>query len=141
MLLQPLRNVQRGLTVIQRVVSSVVGAGQIRIPIVWVELGEPCRLDQLLPGPIIGPLRLFSVMGREIVHYIYRPLALIEGDPRRLQESHIEAQIISDDQPGTVDYFLDLLPDLIERRSIADIYGPDSVDLLSLVPMLMMGGP
>ena len=90
MLLQPLRNVQRGLTVIQRIMGIVTGTGQIRIPIIWIELGEPRRLYQLLPGPILGPLRLFSVMGREIVHYIYRPLALIEGDPRRLQEIHIE---------------------------------------------------
>lgn len=90
MLLQPLRNVQRRPTIVQRIVSIVAGASQIRIPIIWIELGEPCRLDEFLPGPIIGPLRLFSVMGREIVHYIYRPLALIEGDPRRLQELHVK---------------------------------------------------
>ena len=90
MLLQPLRNVQRGLTVIQRIMSSILGPRKRGIPIIRIELGEPCRLRQLLPGPIIGPLRLFPIMGREVVHDVDRPLALIEGDPHRLQKSHVE---------------------------------------------------
>lgn len=90
MLLQPLRNVQRRSTIVQRIMGIVTGTGQIRIPIIRIELGEPCRLNQLLPGPILGPFRLFSVMGRVVIHDVYRPLALIEGDPRRLQKIHVE---------------------------------------------------